>query len=219
MRSSKMDGQGKNQGEALQDNNANAPKLVKRSLHKKSVILSGRTIGAKRERLETANERAAARKKDKRKSFYRFFFAAICFLVLAGSILALYQIFMNQDTNSGDLDTPEAPSQVPTIEIIDEDAGSTGGKITGRMQTYISRVEECFKEKGYRPQKAVIPSSGIREIRINLEGYNGYIKMIIDRDPAVSVEDADRMLRYLKDRGIEDFTYIDVRIDGKAYWK
>ena len=41
----------------------------------------------------------------------------------------------------------------------------------------------------------------------------------IDRDSAISVEDADRMLRYLSGEGISDFTYIDVRIDGKAYWK
>ena len=44
--------------------------------------------------------------------------------------------------------------------------------------------------------------------------------MTIDRGTAVSVEDADRMLRYLKTIGqIENYTYIDVRIEGKAYWK
>jgi hypothetical protein len=43
--------------------------------------------------------------------------------------------------------------------------------------------------------------------------------MIVDRDPAVSVEDADRMLRYLAEQGVSDFRYIDVRIDRKAYWK
>ena len=41
------------------------PELVKRRMHRKSTIVSGRTIGEKRERLETKNERAAARKKHK----------------------------------------------------------------------------------------------------------------------------------------------------------
>ena len=43
--------------------------------------------------------------------------------------------------------------------------------------------------------------------------------MIIDRDTAVSVEDADRMLRYLSDQGTVEFQYIDVRLPHKAYWK
>ena len=44
------------------------PQIARRSMNRKSTIKSGRTIGEKREHLETANERAAARKKDKRKN-------------------------------------------------------------------------------------------------------------------------------------------------------
>lgn len=216
-----MDRQEKQHDGASLQTDVGMPKLAKRSLQKKSTIMSGRTIGARRERLETANERIAARKKDKRKSVYRFVTAVACFLVLICVLFFLYRAFIGLDENNNSYS--ESPEQLlihdPTIEIIDEDAGSTGGKITSRMKEYISRVEECLRGRGYQPQNVVIPSSGVREIRVNLEGYSGFIKMIIDRDPAISVEDADRMLRYLKERGITDFAYIDVRIDGKAYWK
>ena len=66
---------------------------------------------------------------------------------------------------------------------------------------------------------AIIPSGSIREIDFYLDGYSGYIKTIIDRGAGVSVEDADRMIRYLSEIGVGEFTYIDVRIEGKAYWK
>lgn len=215
-----VDRQGKQHDGASLQSDVGMPKLAKRSLQKKSTIMSGRTIGARRERLETANERIAARKKDKRKSVYRFITAVACFLVLICVLFFLYKAFIGSDENNSYSESPEQlPIHDPTIEIIDEDAGSTGGKITSRMKEYISRVEECLRERGYQPQNVVIPSSGVREIRVNLDGYSGFIKMIIDRDPAISVEDADRMLRYLKEQGITDFAYIDVRIDGKAYWK
>ena len=129
---------------------------------------------------------------------------------------ALYSSFINQEEGTI---TPDPTSTItePTITIVDEDSVAT--QATSRMREFVARAEECFKEKGYQPEKAVIPSTGIREVRIYLNGYEGFIKMIIDRDPAVSVEDADRMLRYLAEQGASDFKYIDVRIDRKAYWK
>lgn len=213
-------GQDKQGADISVANGNSAPKLAKHSMHRKSTIISGRTIGAKRERLETANERAAARKKDKQKSAFRLFSTIVCFFTLAGVLFIVYSSFTKQKNDDTELpDSGISSSEEPTIEIVDEDANVTGGKITSRMNEYIGRVEECFNEKGYRPQKALIPSSGIREVRVYLEGFEGFIKMIVDRDPAVSVEDADRMIRYLRELGVEDFKYIDVRIDGKAYWK
>ena len=107
----------------------------------------------------------------------------------------------------------------PTIEIIDEDASATGGKITARMRQYIGQAEADFKDLGYTPIKAILPAGAIREVDFYLEGYSGFIKLIIDRPTAVSVEDADRMLRYLTSQGIAEFQYIDVRIDKQAYWR
>ena len=107
----------------------------------------------------------------------------------------------------------------PTVEIIDAAANSSNGKITARMTRYIGRAEKDFRDLSYKPIKVVIPQNSIREVDFYLENISGYIKMTIDRDSAISVEDADRMLRYLTEKGIESFEYIDIRIDGKAYWK
>ena len=87
------------------------------------------------------------------------------------------------------------------------------------MTRYIGRAEKDFRDLNYKPIKAVIPQNSIREVDLYLDGITGYIKMTIDRDSAISVEDADRMIRYLTEKEIEEFNYIDVRIDGKAFWK
>ena len=113
----------------------------------------------------------------------------------------------------------ETENYAPTIEIIDENAAAASEGISGRMKDYIGQAEADFRSLGYKPTKAVLPSGSIREIDFYLEGYDGFIKMVVDRETAVSVEDADRMIRYLKSREITKFGYIDVRLSGRAYWK
>ena len=194
------------------------PKLVKRRENRKSTFKLGRTIGEKREKLETANERAEARKKDKKKKALRVFITIVGFCALAAILVLLFKSLIVHEEPSvleEELDT----DYTPTIEVVDAAASSSNGKITTRMTNYIGRAEKDFRDLGYRPVKVVIPSQSIREVDFYLEDVSGYIKLTIDRDSAVSVEDADRMLRYLSEREIENFEYIDVRIDGKAYWK
>ena len=87
------------------------------------------------------------------------------------------------------------------------------------MNTYIGQAEADFRSLGYNPTKVIIPNGYIRMIYFYLEGYTGYIKMTIDRDSAVSVEDTDRLIRYLETQEIKDYEYLDVRTPGKAYWK
>lgn len=194
------------------------PKLVKRRENRKSSFKLGRTIGEKREKLETANERQAARKKDKKKKALRVIATILGFLILIAILIVL---FKNLTSGSDEPVIPEEEISVdyePTIEIIDA-ADSSNKHITARMKRYIGRAEKDFRDLGYQPTKAVIPTNSIREVDFYLEEKTGYIKLTIDRDSAISVEDADRMLRYLIERGIESFEYIDVRIDGKAYYK
>ena len=195
------------------------PKLVKRREHRKSTIVSGRTIGEAREKLETKNERVAARKKDKRKKALRVSFTVIGFAILA-LILVMISVNIINSSKADPIEVveEEEADYQPTIEIIDEDA-SSGGKITGRMSTYIGQAESDFRALGLTPVKAVIPSGSIRIVHFYLEGYTGYIKFTIDRGSAVSVEDAERLIRYLKEQGINDFEYLDVRLAGRAYWK
>ena len=192
-----------------------APKLVSRRDNKKSTFRMGRTIGEKREKLETANERATARKKDKRRKATRVLMTLVAFLVLAGAVVILSLMFFgNEKTQTAD--THETTLYEPTVEIVDE-AGGEG--ISARMRAWIGQAEQDFRDLGYTPVRVVVPAEAIREVDFYLEGYTGFIKLIIDRGTAVSVEDADRMIRYLASNGTGDFTYIDVRVEGKGYWK
>ena len=202
-----------------EDNSTPKPQLARRKMNRNSTIRSGRTIGERREKLETANERMTARKKDKRKKNLRIFFVSIFFIILIIAFVIVYFEFFHEDTPQI-FTEPQETAKVyePTIEIIDEGTGDTS-KITNRMKEYIGQAEYDFKDLGYSPIKAVVPSNAIREVDFYLEGYSGFIKMVIDRGSAVSVEDADRMLRYLQEQGTTEFQYIDVRISGKAFWK
>ena len=195
------------------------PKLARRKDHKKSVWKSGRTIGEHREKLETASERTAAHKRNEKKKRLRLLSTAIGFLLIAGILIWLLVFFLNGNHPDNYSPTIEV-LYAPTIEVVDEDASAAaGGSITARMKEYIGQAEADFRELGYVPVKAVIPKGTIREVDFYLDGKPGFIKLIIDRGSGVSVEDADRMLRYLEGAGITNYAYIDVRIDGKAYWK
>lgn len=190
---------------------------ARRRENRRSTLRSGRTIGEQRERLETANERMLARQKDKRKKHFRVLLVSAGFLLLAVILIVIYLEFFREDHHQTTT-LAEEITYAPTVEIIDEDA-SVGGEITSRMKDYIGQAEADFRSLGYRPVKVVVPTNTIREVDFYLENYAGFIKMVIDRPTAVSVEDADRMLRYLFDQGITDFQYIDVRLPRKAYWK
>ena len=197
------------------------PELARRRANRKSSIRSGRTIGEQRERLETANERAAARKKDKKKAARRVVFTVVGFLLLAGVLIFLGLTFLspNDEPTITTEPTESIPEYQPTITIVDDDASATSGKITSRMTTFIGQLERDFRDLGYTPTKAVIPSGAIREVDFYLDGYTGYVKTTIDRGSAVSAEDADRLIRYLAGQGTADFQYLDVRLPGRAYWK
>ncbi len=198
------------------------PTLARRKLNRNSTIRSGRTIGEKREKLETRNERIAARKKDKKKATRRVIFTTAAFIAVGAGIVYLCIALLNFSWSAPVItENPVAtePEARPTIEVVDEDASAAGGKITSRMLSYIAQAEQDLRDQGYTPTKAVIPTGAIREVDFYLDGYPGFIKMTIDRGSAVSAEDTARMLRYLASINVSEFQYIDVRIDGRAYWK
>ena len=194
-----------------------SPKLARRRLNKHSTIKSGRTIGERRERLETANERLEARKKVKKRQNRRIIFTVIGFLAIFAIAIFLIVNFARQREQNEVETTPTTVVKTykPTIEVVDHNSGT----ITTRMSEYIGQLESDLKDLNLKPVRAVIPAGSIREVDFYFDGYTGYVKTTIDRGSGVTAEDAERMLRYLASIGVADFEYIDVRIDGKAYWK
>lgn len=194
------------------------PKLVKRREHKNSSFMAGRTIGEKREKLETANERAAARRKDKNKKAMRFLVTTVVFLAIIGILVFLFVSFTKRAKDEIQAEDNNAVVIQPTIEIIDEDT-TPGSQITSRMREFVAQVEVDLTELGLKATRAVVPSGSLRQVNIYLDGKNGYIKTLLDRGAGVTAEDISRMLNYLESIGVGDFEYIDVRIEGKAYYK
>lgn len=184
---------------------------------KKAEIKTGRVIAARREQLETSSQRIAAQKKGKKKKTFRLVFVSVCFvgLVIALVVLSL-QFSWASIENETVVEEAQPVYRQPTLEIVDEDAAVTGGKISNRMNEYIGQIELDFGDLGYTPTRAVLPSGTVREIDFYFAEFGGYIKTTLDRDTAVTAEDMDRMVRYLNGR---EFEYIDVRVEGKGYWK
>lgn len=192
------------------------PKLARRRQNKHSKIKSGRTIGERRERLETASERLAIKKKAEKRQHLRVLITIISFGAVIVAIIFFVIKFLEQREENETSLTVVTKTYAPTVEVIDEN--HTSG-ITSRMSEYIGQIETDFKELGLTALKAVIPAGSIREVDFYLDGVSGYVKTTIDRGSGVTAEDTERMLRYLAGINVSEFTYIDVRIDGKAYWK
>lgn len=189
-------------------------------MKKNNKVQIGRTIAEKRERIETASERLAARKKGKKRQFWRVFGTVLLYMAILGGIVYVGFLIFNREATETVFYIEDTAKKY-NIEVIDEDAASAGETLalTERMATWIGQVEADLKELGYIPVRAVIPAGGIREVRFYLQGYEGFLKMTIDRGAGVSVEDADRMIRYLAGRGITGFSYIDLRVEGRGFWK
>lgn len=196
----------------------NPPKLARRKENRRSALKSGRTIPGRREALEKASDRIAAHEKIRKKQTLRLIIAVAGFALVFALIIALGLGLSKGESEPSEPEEFSAVVYKPTIEIVDEDAMS-GSAITDRMKDYIGQAEVDFRTLGLVPVKAVIPKGAVREIDFYLEGASGFIKTVIDRGAGVSAEDAKRMLNYLESHGVTDFEYIDVRLDGKAYWK
>lgn len=111
----------------------------------------------------------------------------------------------------------EVDDKPSAVEVVDGSGATV--EVGARMKEYIGRAEKEFRGLGYVPVKVMIPADAVREVDFYLEGVPGYIKMVIDRGVGVSVEDAQRMLKYLEEIGMKTFSYVDVRVEGKGYWK
>lgn len=171
----------------------------------------GRTIVAERERAESDSERMMARKKARRKQR-----TSVMIVMLLGVILALV---LYVGVNEWKDERQEVSGKTTEVEIraqvIDED---NRGQISARTKTYIAQLERDLADLGYIVTKVTLPTGMSRELYVDLEGKEGYFKVNLDREMAVTAEDIDRMVRYLEKNGIVP-EYVDVRIEGKAYFK
>ena len=103
-------------------------------------------------------------------------------------------------------------SWAPTVEIVSEG----GGTASERIREFVAKLERDFEDLGMKIDRVVLPVGMSREIDVYIEGRGEYYKLSIDRGSAVQAEDAGRMMRYLEGVGVE---YVDLRVEGKAFYK
>lgn len=177
------------------------------------VIKRGQTIVAERERTESESERLKIQQREKMKK--RMTAATFVVVVLAVVVLAV-AIFRFVWGRMKPKEEVVAEKYVPTAEIIDE-RGDGYAEKSEKVRQFIGLIERDFQDAGYKVAKVVLPADKLREVDVYLEGRGEYYKCQLDRGTAETVEDAVRMIGYLDQNGVAP-TYVDVRIEGKAYY-
>lgn len=175
-------------------------------------VKRGQTIVAERERAESDSERMLARKQLRRKRM-RSVVSACLMLAILGLLTYLGArelVGLEQRSEDGLVEEKKV-----TAEIVDE---SGRGQISARMKEYIIQIEEDFRALGYTVTRVTLPAATSRELYVDLAGETAYFKVSMDRGAAVTAEDAVRMMNYLREKDLHP-EYVDVRIDGKAYYK
>lgn len=104
----------------------------------------------------------------------------------------------------------------PSVEIVDENGTNL---ISARIKEYVAMLEGDVKDLGYEVARVTLPKGKLREIDFYVVGVDWYFKGSIDRGSAETAEDTVRMIKYLKSKDIAPSSYVDVRVEGKGYYK
>ena len=160
----------------------------------------GQTIVAERERVQSESERMQMRKVQRRKRWTAVLAGVLMVAILGVLLLMGVRQLMTPPVE----EAAETEYQIQA-EIVDED---NTGRISERVRSYIEQLEQDVADLGYKS----------RELYVDLEGVEWFFKVTVDRDAAVTAEDMERMVRYLRERDLKP-GYVDVRVEGKAFYK
>jgi hypothetical protein len=86
------------------------------------------------------------------------------------------------------------------------------------VKDFVANLESDVINTSLKIDRVILPANMARELRIYLSGRTEFYKMSIDRGSAVQAEDMERMVKYLDENGITP-EYVDLRVEGKAYYK
>ena len=152
-----------------------------------------KTIASKREEVILESTRIKEEKRRKRKKVLRFVgLSTALALGTAGLTLGAVSLINRGDAKKTEV-KPTVVNLTSSVEIVDE----SGNK---NLIT------------------VVLPTDKTRQLDVYLEGRTEYYKCLIDRSPAESAEDIERMQRYLIANNLAPI-YVDVRVESRAYYK
>ena len=175
-----------------------------------------KTIASKREEVILESTRIKEEKRRKRKKVMRFVgLSTALALGTAGLTLGAVSLINRDGAKKAEV-KPTVVNLTSSVEIVDE----SGNKnlITDKIKQYVALLEKDLKDLGVKMTKVVLPMDKTRQLDVYLEGRIEYYKCLIDRLPAESAEDIERMQRYLITNNLTP-TYVDVRIESRAYYK
>ena len=176
-----------------------------------------KTIASKREEVILESTRIKEEKRRKRKKVMRFVgLSTALALGTAGLTLGAAVSLINRGGAKKAEVKPTVVNLTSSVEIVDE----SGNKnlITDKIKQYVALLEQDLKDLGVKMTKVVLPTDKTRQLDVYLEGRSEYYKCLIDRSPAESAEDIERMQRYLIANNLAPI-YVDVRIESRAYYK
>ena len=107
------------------------------------------------------------------------------------------------------------PVLEPTVTIVDENAGEN---VSRRVKDFVAHLEDDVSDYFMKIDHVVLPLQKAREVDIFITGRTEYYKMSLDRSSAVQAEDMYRMMQYLDQKELQP-SYVDLRVEGKAYYK
>lgn len=180
------------------------------------MVQAGKTIAAKRERVTSDSERERARRTIRKRKVL-----SVCGVICLGAAMIYLGVkafteWIAWMSKKEEVVTVEVQ---PGVEIIDDATGRRAEKVSSRVKELVYNLEEEFVLKELKIVRVHIPTDKLREIDLEVEGFAGLLKVSMDRNAAVTAEDAARMISYLKGQGIEGCEYVDLRLERKAYWK
>lgn len=110
----------------------------------------------------------------------------------------------------------------PLVEVDDESGTSNLGSsaiASSSMIKYIGQLISTLQSNGTGTvQRVVLPAGMIRELDIYLQGRAYRVKVQLDRDVASQAADVKSALTYIDAHGGAG-EYVDVRVQGKAFYK
>ena len=177
---------------------------------------TGKTIAGRRAKPQSDSERERVRKKYRQRK--RISVAIVIGLIILLGFLCVIaaQGFLDWNSRRG---REEVVIRQPSVEVIDERTGRVTTELSSRTRDYIVNLEDEFSAAGKKINRVRIPADKMREIDLEIEGFPGVVKVSLDRNAAVSADDAVRMMNYLEKQEISEVQYVDVRVERKGYWK
>lgn len=196
-------------------------KKTKRSATRETVDVKNKTerdyrvgktiVGATNNARKRNLEHIAARKKQQRKNVL----IVACVLIIIAAVGIVLGNYISGKAAEREAALVKENPVEPTVAIIDENAGNN---ISSRTKVFVARLEADAKDYNLELDHVVLPFQKAREILVFFEGRKEYYKMSSERGSTVQIEDAERMIRYLDSKSLSP-EYVDLRVEGKAYYK